>query len=729
MNPCVEIRRPCQYGPASCRYGSSCWFSHEGVNVRGKFELNNKSTSCRFFLKGACKFGDSCRYGHNGFGDGRQGAPAIKLEEKGENKASQLTRLMKLPVDFLIQLLKEFLDLEDACRLDTSMSNKPGRILLLEIYKSSKLHYDEKLLGNNVELNVNCLSWLVLRGLGVETLTLTRAFDSIFVYGGKGSGVVQRGEIIDQSVNLNQGFESTRLRGNAMVPINSNSNFNFNFNLSLNQILIDVSRNSPLLKSINLRINPGLDPFIIASIAHSCSNLEELRLYESHNSTFTSTMESLTHVDFILLQAAKYLAGLKRINLSNCHKTLSDYGLCALMRYCDKITYLNLEKCDKITAWGFDCLSRTCPLLDHVVLRECANLNDDNVMDIAHRCQFLRVLDISYCLQVTNRCIMYMASECKNLHTLVICCCHRLGDDALFALGDNCHTLTDLDISGCDSFTDDGISYFVSRNGAGIKALDIRSCLGCGDASLFAIADHCPHLRTLRITKWPTNAAVIKVAENCKEIEVWSLADCMGVTSDSFIAIAKNCPAILDLNLFNNYNLTDASLHEIANGCRGIHAIGLNRCFKVTDVGVLSLGTLCTHLNDITLSCNEYITDKSIVVLVENCKNLVSLCLNDVLHITNESIMAISLHSSKLKDLQLNRNINITDEGMEALAKGCPRKSLRYIWLNSCPLITNKTLDVLADGCPQLRLVSTERCKFVREFARKGLRRRIGHNP
>jgi hypothetical protein len=95
------------------------------------------------------------------------------------------------------------------------------------------------------------------------------------------------------------------------------------------------------------------------------------------------------------------------------------------------------------------------------------------------------------------------------------------------------------------------------------------------DMSIIKIAENCPNLKTLNLTKIDrvTDRSILKIAEKCLLLEEMILSGCYLITDSSIIRIAENCPNLRDIQLSGCRNVTDSSILRIHEKCSNLEKL------------------------------------------------------------------------------------------------------------------------------------------------------------
>ena len=159
------------------------------------------------------------------------------------------------------------------------------------------------------------------------------------------------------------------------------------------------------------------------------------------------------------------------------------------------------------------------------------------------------------------------------------------------------------------------------------------------DASVMALADHCPGLTWISVRKSNhiTDASVIALANRCHGLTTIILSYCENITDASVMALAERCPGLTRIGLYGCTRITDASVMALADTCPGLTLIGLTECTNITDVSVTALAENCPRLNVIGLNGCTLLTDASVTTLAEHCPGLTLIDLTRCTHITERA--------------------------------------------------------------------------------------------
>jgi len=131
---------------------------------------------------------------------------------------------------------------------------------------------------------------------------------------------------------------------------------------------------------------------------------------------------------------------------------------------------------------------------------------------------------IDQCKYITADGIRYISEGCPDLEELSMQYINQMTDPSLQHLSKGCRSLRKLDCYDCIRFTGEGLQFLAQ----GCSKLEwIRFC-GC----------------TL------TNAGVITLVQNCKDIQFLTLYACKGLDGSILPTIAENCTKLNTLDIW-----------------------------------------------------------------------------------------------------------------------------------------------------------------------------------
>ena len=256
--------------------------------------------------------------------------------------------LFRASADSIISILS-YLSMENICRLDTAVTNTAARAIWLSILRDTS-HRAIRTHKHSHE----SIRWLVERSIRPEYL-----------------------ETSDKKCF------GDRVNGMTLLGLDTSS-----------------------LRNIRLCYSRIQDKDIL-SLAHGCSNLTEIGLFDCCN--------------------------------------ITDESMISLARCCRQLISVDVEKCSNITDRGLTAYADTfCNVYDAVSLPEMDNGS------------LLRNINLSYCIRITDIGISALGQSCHLLSNINLSDCDQVTDVGISALGRSCHLLSNINLSGCKKISEIG---------------------------------------------------------------------------------------------------------------------------------------------------------------------------------------------------------------------------------------------------------------------------------
>ena len=276
---------------------------------------------------------------------------------------------------------------------------------------------------------------------------------------------------------------------------------------------------------------------------------------------------------------------------------LSDEDLCEFFTHYTKCKHLILSHWDTVSDNVLRCISFTMgDTLEEIDLSDSA-VRPIHLEILMPRLRKVRVIRFSGCPNVNGTCMNILA---------------RLAADSI----------QELYVDRCPLFASDPLLWLTGSIGfnaprlSKLTSLDFASC-PLEDIGLQAVANCCSQLRFLNLNECSllTEASLVPIFKNNKELRLVSLRNVPGVNTKSIAALGKNCPKLVSLNLF--------------------------RCDKVGDKGLGAIGKGCPLLQCLNLSGLNKLTEEPLVDLTNNCHGLLMLNLTGISAITVNGLNAL----------------------------------------------------------------------------------------
>eukprot|EP00899_Mesostigma_viride_P017444 jgi/Mesvir1/25700/Mv01895-RA.2 len=236
------------------------------------------------------------------------------------------------------------------------------------------------------------------------------------------------------------------------------------------------------------------------------------------------------------------------------------------------------------------------------------------------------------------------------------------------------------------------------------------------DATLRALAHHCPHLAHLNVAECcgVTDEGLSALLRGCPQLTWVNTARCSLVSDASVALLGSGCCPLLDHVNVARTRVADAGITALAHGCPRLRTLVVEMCDGVTDasVVVLSQGPCAKSLEVVDLTGCERVSSRSVAGLLGgDCPLLTSLSVGGT-RVSDEAITLLAQGGCpELTTLDTRRCHRVTDAGISAAVTGCPK--LRHVMVRSCRGVTDVGVKDLALQCPQLRYLNLRNCRSV----------------
>lgn len=162
---------------------------------------------------------------------------------------------------------------------------------------------------------------------------------------------------------------------------------------------------------------------------------------------------------------------------------ISDKGLKEIIIKCKKLIYLNLSGCSHFTGESLSLIPKYLPKFEYLDLTRNYGLNDECLIDIVKGCEFLIYLNL-YALPKLE-CTFLNFVNCKNLEFLDLCGNQNVSDDYFKNASNVFQNIKSLNLSWCTKLTDKTIEYLFSKEKNGkLELLSVHGLLGVTDKSI-----------------------------------------------------------------------------------------------------------------------------------------------------------------------------------------------------------------------------------------------------
>ncbi|KAF3944282.1 hypothetical protein CMV_029236 [Castanea mollissima] len=379
-----------------------------------------------------------------------------------------------------------------------------------------------------------------------------------------------------------------------------------------NEGLQAIGRCCSNLKSISIRDCPLLGDQGIANLLSSTSYVMTKVKLQALNITDVS-LAVIGHYGKAITDLV--LVGLPNVSERGFWVMGNGHGL-------QKLKSLSITSCRGVTDTGLEAVGRGCPNLKQFCLRKCAFLSDNGLVSFAKAAAALESLQLEECHRITQfgffgillncgaklkalamvNCLgikdlnlgLPLQAPCKSLRSLSIRNCSGFGNASLAVLGKLCPQLQHLDLSGLQEITDAGFLPMLESCEAGLVKVNLSGCVNLTDKVVSSLAE---------MHGWT--------------LEMLNLDGCQKISDASLVAIAENCPLLSDLDL-SKCMITDCGIAALANANQlNLQILSVSRCYLITDKSLLALGKLGQTLVGLNLQHCNAISISTVDLLVE----------------------------------------------------------------------------------------------------------------
>ncbi|XP_059286949.1 EIN3-binding F-box protein 1-like [Lycium ferocissimum] len=346
-----------------------------------------------------------------------------------------------------------------------------------------------------------------------------------------------------------------------------------------------LSSGTTMLKKVKLH-GLKITDFSLAVIGHYGKAITDLNL---------SLLRNVSQKGFWVMGNAQGLQSLASLTITLC-RGATDVSLGAVGKGCTNLKHMCVRKCCFVSDGGLVAFARSAGSLESLLLEECNRITQTGILNAVSSCRKLKSLSLVKCVGVKDLPAQASSlSPCESLRSLSIRSCPGFGSTSLAMVGNLCPQLHHLDLSGLTGITDAGLLPLLERSKAGLIKVNLTDCLNLTDKVVFSLARL--HGETL---------------------ELLNLYGCRKVTDASLVTIADNCPLLNDLDV-SKCSITDSGVAALSYGVQvNLQILSLSGCSMVTNKSVPSLKRLGESLVGLNLQHCNGISSSKVELLVED---------------------------------------------------------------------------------------------------------------
>lgn len=270
--------------------------------------------------------------------------------------------------------------------------------------------------------------------------------------------------------------------------------------------------------------------------------------------------------DLSLEAVGKGCPNLKHMCVRKCC-FVSDNGLIAFAKATSSLESLQLEECNRITQIGIlTALSSISSKLKSVSLIKCMGIKDlSTEFPVLSPCESLRCLSIRSCPGFGSTSLAMVGKLCPQLHHLDLSGLCGITDTGLLPLLECCEGLAKVNLSECSNLTDEVVLALARLHGSTLELLNLDGCPKISDATLDALADSCPLLNDLDVSRCSiTDAGVAALSRGVQSnLQVLSLSGCSMISNKSIPALEKLGKTLVGLNLQHCNSISNSKVEML----------------------------------------------------------------------------------------------------------------------------------------------------------------------
>jgi len=317
-----------------------------------------------------------------------------------------------------------------------------------------------------------------------------------------------------------------------------------------------------------------------------------------------------------------------------------------LSSLCPRLCTLNLSGCRRILTStkkeGFTVNPFHLPLtLTSLDLREVVN-DDNDVLGLIGNLTSLKTLMIGFVSEhkpfwpIATISPFYVVSNNSSLQNVWLGGCYRSYLPQGLVL--KCHNLRFVNLSY--SKINNGILRQLVEMNPHIIDLNLRCCVHISDASLIAIADHCPSLRSINVSCCSkiSDNGLVPLVSKCSAITSLDLCYCPSITTETIMWVVQvkavtpetrtGRSTLTKLGISGFTGLTDKHVDEITSSLPELELLGIGGCPLLGTTSIEYVSQRCLKLKSLVMH-KLSVKMESLIQLLSSCRRLKALDIAD----------------------------------------------------------------------------------------------------
>ena len=218
------------------------------------------------------------------------------------------------------------------------------------------------------------------------------------------------------------------------------------------------------------------------------------------------------------------------------------------------------------------------------VILEFKDINNSHINKFTDK---LTYINLNYCQKIDNDALIHISNTCHNLTHLELYIIPSLSDVGLKEIIMKCPKLVYLNLSGCSHFGEESL-LLLPKYLPKIEFLDLTRNYGLTDKCVEEIVKGCTELKYLNLYALPKLEMNFLKNINCVNLEFLDLCGNQNVTDEHFKKAAEKINNIKKLNLSWCTSLTDKTIEYMFSKDRNknLELISLHGILGVTDKAI-----------------------------------------------------------------------------------------------------------------------------------------------
>ena len=236
------------------------------------------------------------------------------------------------------------------------------------------------------------------------------------------------------------------------------------------------------------------------------------------------------------------------------------------------------------------------------IILEFQDINNSHINKFTDK---LTYINLNYCQKIDNDALIHIANTCHNLIHLELYIIPNLSDEGLKQIIMKCPKLIYLNLSGCSHFGE-GSLLLLPQYLPKIEFLDLTRNYDLTDKCLEEIVKGCKNLKHLNLYALPKLEMNFLKNMECINLEFLDLCGNQNITDEHFKKVAEKINNIKSLNLSWCTGLTDKTVEYMFSEDKNqnLELISLHGILGITDKSITILRNnkgIIKNLNTIDL--------------------------------------------------------------------------------------------------------------------------------